>query len=325
MAKTTSLCRKTLAAIVLATLPVGASSCCGDGPPEFEQDQRIDPDDPAISELVEACLDNDESCLDLCRKLIDPANGGLAIEAQFSECRIMNEAGTFVKMTYTMPYDCVAGRRPGEMCAHLRSGTQGPVALWLAQMAHLEGAAVHAFARTARELARHGAPEALIRRALVAMVDEVEHAELMAQLAVRAGAQVPSALLESPQPMELFELCYDNLIEGCIREALGAAVMLFQAHSVRDPELARVFARIAGDELRHAELSFDIHRALAPRLLESERQRLRIAKHVAIIELLEDPRASMEPVLIDELGWPDEERFVEIVRGLESGPWRGLV
>jgi hypothetical protein len=125
--------------------------------------------------------------------------------------------------------------------------------------------------------------------------------------------------------MSLYELCRDNLIEGCVREALGAVTLLYQAESVRDPELSTIFGAIARDEVRHAQLSFDIHRALVGRLGAGERQRLRLAKQLAVIELVEDPRASLEPSLVDELGWPDESRFVELVRGLEAGPWRDLV
>jgi len=153
----------------------------------------------------------------------------------------------------------ICGRRPeGLRFAGPASTDPDEIGAQLAAMAELEAASVPAFERLARELAMHGAPDDLVRRAQAAMRDEVRHATAMTALAARFG-HVPRAV-DAPQlPCRpLAAIARENAIEGCVREAYGALVVTYQAESAM-PELRTAFRAIARDERRHAALAEDVH------------------------------------------------------------------
>ncbi len=151
------------------------------------------------------------------------------------------------------------GRRPeGLRFAGRASTDTDEIGAQLAAMAELEAASVPAFERLARELAMHGAPDDLVRRAQAAMRDEVRHATAMTALAARFG-HVPRAVDAPVLPSRpLAAIARENAIEGCVREAYGALVATYQAESAM-PELRTAFRAIARDERRHAALAEDVH------------------------------------------------------------------
>lgn len=177
------------------------------------------------------------------------------------------------------------GRRPeGLVIAGELAGPE--IGAELARMAELEAASVPAFERLARELAHHGAPAALIRRARAAMRDEIRHARAIGALARRYGC--PPREIEVPRlPCRgLAEIARENAVEGCVREAFGALIATFQAARAI-PELRGVFAAIARDERRHAELSEDVH-AWVTRLLDPHARDTVLAERAAAAQTLRD-------------------------------------
>lgn len=312
--------RRLLAAIAIASLPVTAAGCCGPAP-TASRTEIIDPESPIYKPLVQACIADDLTCGDLCEEILRQAEVEGASTATFSECRIMNASATEVRMTYSFPYDCVAGRRPPGLGGRLADCVASPVAGWLAQMAHLEAAAVYAFAHTAIQLGRHRAPAALIERAIVAARQEVVHAALMAQLARAHGAEPPLLQVAAAGELALFELCRDNAVEGCVRETYGALVAAYQAHMAPRGPLRAALAQIAVEEAEHAELSVAIDRWARPRLSDEQRAQVEAAEQGAIVEVMASAARPVDPRLVAGVGLPAPETAVELVRALAARVW----
>jgi hypothetical protein len=198
---------------------------------------------------------------------------------------------------------CGNGRKPEGLARATFEGP-GAVARYLAQAAHLEAAAVGAFAILARELAAHGAPRRLQARARAAAKDEVRHARAMTALAKRAGATPPRAVIAKHAVRPLEEIALENAAEGCIRETFGATVAWIQADRARDPRVRGAMRRIAADEARHAELSWDVARWLDTKLCPAARRRVHGARIAALealrAEMSRDPHAE----LAREVGLP---------------------
>ncbi|WAS91418.1 ferritin-like domain-containing protein [Nannocystis punicea] len=181
--------------------------------------------------------------------------------------------------------NCAIGRLPPGLCRPLAPAASRPVGAFFAEVAHLEAASVPAFAHLARELRAHGAPDALRRAALRSRDDERRHARLTARLARRFGGQ-PSTPRVRPTPLRpLVEVLADNAAEGCVRETFGALVAHVQARRAGDPQVRRTLARIAGDETRHAALSWGLARWARGRMRTTERQHVARA-HAEALERL---------------------------------------
>jgi hypothetical protein len=142
----------------------------------------------------------------------------------------------------------------------LDAGTREIVAgHWLAAAA-LEHSSVASFARFALELLALGAPAELVAGAQRAGLDEVEHARLSYGVASTYAGR-----LLGPGPLDLTavalradarDVLRSLVIEGCVGETLGVAEALALRDRASDPALASLHARIASDEQRHAELSW---------------------------------------------------------------------
>jgi len=157
------------------------------------------------------------------------------------------------------------GRRPEGLHVHGACADPDDVGGQLAAMAELEAASIPAFERLARELAAHGAPTELIRRALVAMGDEIRHARVMRELAARHGGTPRTIEVPALPVRALDAIARENAIEGCVREAYGALVATYQAETAA-PELRDAFAAIAHDEREHAALAEDVDAWIMERL-----------------------------------------------------------
>ena len=202
---------------------------------------------------------------------------------------------------------CAVGRRP--------EGLRGPDAVpcdealgqFFASAAHLEAASILAFLRLSDELALHGADAALRDAALASAADEVLHTDATTRLAQRFGATPPRPVVSDAPPRSLFDLALDNAVEGCTRETYGALVAHHQALHAGDEQVRAALARIAEDETRHAELSWDIERWAAPRLTDAERAQLREARREAIAALREEVSVPLAPELVTRAGLPTPE------------------
>lgn len=176
------------------------------------------------------------------------------------------------------------GRRPEGLVIGGACGDPDDVGAQLAAMAELEAASVPAFERLARELAAHGAPAELVRRARAAMRDEIRHARMMGALAVQFGG-APRTIAVPPLPVRtLGAIARENAIEGCVREAYGALVATYQAETAA-PELRDTFRAIARDERRHAALAEDVARWIIEHLDVASREDVTTARLDAEAEL----------------------------------------
>lgn len=200
------------------------------------------------------------------------------------------------------------GRRPEGLHVHGACADPDDVGAQLAAMAELEAASVPAFERLARELAAHDAPAELIRRARVAMRDEVRHARVMRELAVQFGG-APRPFDVPALPIRALDaIARENAIEGCVREAYGALVATYQAETAA-PELRAAFAAIARDERRHAELAEDVDAWIAERLDDTSRAAIVGARRAAELEL----RASLAAApACESLGIPGGAQAVAL-------------
>jgi rubrerythrin len=132
--------------------------------------------------------------------------------------------------------------------------------------ARQETAAVAAFERLAAELRAHGAPEALVREALVSANDERRHAKAFRREATRLGARLGvDPIVPEPGAPAAFEhrsleaLLRENAVEGCTNETYAAVVATYQAERAPTPRLRKMLRAIAKDEQRHAMLAHRIH------------------------------------------------------------------
>lgn len=200
---------------------------------------------------------------------------------------------------------CIEGRRPFGYVPAPRPWLLSLPA-HLAEIAHMEAAAVLAFAELRDDLAAHGAPAALVARIEKARRDEVLHAEIMSARAFAHGATPPPVSASERRPARsLLAIALHNASEGCVRELYGALVAAHQASHARTPALGAAFARIARDEAEHAALSLDVRDWLATRLDASDVARVAAAEEAAWEQLAEEC-ASLSPSadVVREAGMP---------------------
>jgi hypothetical protein len=197
---------------------------------------------------------------------------------------------------------CV-GRRPA--CHVVRAGKgSSELGAYFASVAHLEEAAVYAFAELARELEHHGAPRDLVARARRSCRDEVRHARLMREVASEFGGQTPRAR-PSSQPVRCLEaIAVDNAVEGCVRETFGALIGLWQGAHARDARVRDAMTAVALDEVRHAQLSWDVHAWLMLRLDLSAQARVEAAREQAMRQLVSDASEPHASELVAQAGMP---------------------
>jgi hypothetical protein len=207
----------------------------------------------------------------------------------------------------------VMGRRPEA----LRDATpHGHTAgRYFAQAAWFEAASVFAFRRLEAELAAHGAPASLRRRARSARSDEVRHARVMRKLARRECALVPPARVGAHGARSLESIAIENAVEGCVHETWAALVATWQAAHAADPELREVMTRVARDETRHAVLAWDVDAWIRPHLTPDARARVDAARAAALDAL----HASSDPIVDDvgvarRVGLPDARAAATLKR-----------
>ncbi|MFO0738868.1 MAG: ferritin-like domain-containing protein [Labilithrix sp.] len=252
------------------------------------------------------------TCNDLERGAVGAVSGGYRVIAmkRTSDCNPielrqylleLDGAGQMKELDSRVIYSSSAciGRRPEGLIAATPSPPTSASAIgrWLAEVAYLEAASVRSFERLAAELARFGAPAALIGRAERARADEVRHAEAMGRLARRHGSEVPAQRPLDFAERSLEAFAEENAVEGCVLETFGALIGLHQAEKAEDLELRRTMKRIAKDESRHGELAWDVHAWATSRLDAAARARIEIAQTRALESLSEgavDPAEAVD-------------------------------
>lgn len=197
-------------------------------------------------------------------------------------CRPFQDAGAWLLQCSV---SCT-GRRPQGMAGSgPKPGT--PVAVYLAEMARLEAASVHAFRHLKRELVAHGAPRALVRAAERAARDEIRHARMAAALTRRYGSAPAPQEMKALPIRSLEAMAIENAVEGCVRETLGALIATWQAACAKDPVIRSALTRIARDETRHAALAFRIDGWVKGRLDAGAIARVEHARRLAWRNLIE--------------------------------------
>jgi hypothetical protein len=147
--------------------------------------------------------------------------------------------------------------------------------------------------------------------------DEARHARDMSRLAARHGVAARLPRIGERPVRALEAIALENVVEGCVRETYGALVALFQAETSRDPDVRRAMQRIAGDESRHAALSWRVARWIEPRLDSAGRARVAKARRRAVRQLRGE-LAHDAPIALRELvGLPSAARARELLDALD--------
>ena len=220
------------------------------------------------------------------------------------------------------PLDCSGAGRVGRSQLGLELTLRGsPRSRWWAQMTALEFAAVTAFEELAADLERLGAPADLVLRAIGAAEDERVHTRMCAAM---AGVPVPCGAAAEHRPhrvASLLEFARVNAAQGCIRESFAALEALVQSQRARDPRARAVLKRIADDEVRHGQLSWDIDAWAAQRLSNRGMRLVQRSRRVAIrrtwTSLARRPTCSSPSDLAP--GLPDAPGRQTLFRGFIGG------
>ena len=240
------------------------------------------------------------------------------ITSQQYELRVSSE-GDFSETELGEPEEsggCV-GRRPDGLRGVRCAGTADAVAAWLAHTAHLEAAAVAAFALMEAELRAHAAPESLLRRVRRAAQEEMQHAERVGHLARTRGAEPPPVMVQRRGVRTVLEIALENAVEGCVRECWGALCAHYQARTAQSADVRAVWSSIADEETEHAQLSRDVASWLEAGLTAAERRQVETARVSAISALRRELDRDLAPGLSQQLGLPERraalQQFDELV------------
>jgi rubrerythrin len=216
---------------------------------------------------------------------------------------------------------CLGGRGHGALRSRPSPRGEDRLGRWLAATAHSEAASVVAFLAMADELATHGAPDDLVRRAWAAAADEVEHARAMTRLAHARGVGVRPPRFDAIEVRDLTTIAIENAVEGCVRETWAALEAAHQARHAADPGLRRVMVCIAADETRHAELSHDLDGWIRTRLDDEAVGRVDAAKARAVRGLLDRMHGERNPQLCAQAGLPAAATARRLCEALREELW----
>lgn len=208
---------------------------------------------------------------------------------------------------------CAPGRRPAGL-AQLACAAPSHAAAYLAVAAQLEAASLTAFARVHAQVTALGGGADLLARIRTALADELAHAHAMVALARRYGAAPAAPRIDNVE-LDAVEQAIENIVEGCIGEAVAALHAAHVAVHASDPLVRDVFAQIAADETQHALLAHDLVALYAAGLDAEGCQRVLAALAAAIAN--RSYRAV--PAGLVALGVPDDGRLAAAVDELLAG------
>ena len=159
---------------------------------------------------------------------------------------------------------------------------------------------VFAFAEIHEFLSIINAPDELLQKVRSAMEDEKRHTRLLGRLCERYNHPLPP--LEAPTRVQkdAFEWALHNALTGCIGETWAAVL---EAHRAQNSNTHNTtFSRIARDEAKHAQLSWDIYEYLNHVLTEQQQQ---VIQEQMLEKLKLLPKAAIMP-RNNQIGEPDE-------------------
>lgn len=208
----------------------------------------------------------------------------------------------------------VEGRVHGDIKKLEKSTGYTELGIHFARGYHAEASSVDAFLQLRKELAFHQASKELQDRCFLAAKEEIVHAQLLAKLAKLHQGQLPTLDFGRFQPRSLFALALDNAVEGCIFETFSSLRALQQANNATDQVIAKAMKIIALDEMKHAELAWDIHKSLISKLSNVERDIIRKAQKEAIQLLLKsaDVTSDLSKESQKKLGLKDTNKLREV-------------
>jgi hypothetical protein len=143
----------------------------------------------------------------------------------------------------------------------------------------------------------------------------------MKAFAEREGARVPPVRVVRQRRRSLEAIAIENAVEGCVGETFGTAVARFQSKRADDKGLRSAMRRIAADETRHAQLSWDLARWLDRRLSPDARACVKSARSRAVGALARSVAASIESSAIVSLGLPTADQASAVVEHLRQSVW----
>jgi hypothetical protein len=214
------------------------------------------------------------------------------------------------------------GRRPAGLVGRSRVTPSSPIGDFLARSAELEAASVVAFRILESELRAHGAPQTLLDRTREAAADEIMHARLVQRLAERFGGQVTERAVRVARVRDLETIALENSVEGCVSETWGCLLGMHQAEHAKSPLLRRAYQRIAADEARHAQLSWDIAEWAEQKLDGEARERIAKRRGRAVHELAGAVSHESQPETVREfLGLPDAATSRRLFAHVQAALW----
>jgi hypothetical protein len=216
----------------------------------------------------------------------------------------------------------IVGRRPAGLAPASSPRAHDVLGAFFARVAHLEAASVHAFEALAGDLARLGAPAALVCAARRSACEEVRHAQVTARIARRLGAEPAPVRVGRRKERSLRAIATENAVEGCVRETFGALIAAWQARHARDAGIRRAMRRIATEEARHAALAWAVARWMEPRLDPRARRAVRSARRVAVETLRRELEVPVEAELVERAGLPPPVPAARLVDELEAALWQ---
>jgi hypothetical protein len=207
------------------------------------------------------------------------------------------------------------GRRPQGLCADGATRASA-LASFLASQFRLEAGSVDAFRLLRRELASHGAPRKLLRRASRAGRDERRHTRAMRSLSGRWGARPEAPASARVAVRDLEAVAVENAAEGCVRETFGAVVATWQATHARDSGVRAAMSRIAREETQHATLAWEVAQWAERRLPGPSRRRVADARRGALETLARELAADPPRELVEELGVPTAAQAARLLQAM---------
>ncbi|MBA3455972.1 MAG: ferritin-like domain-containing protein, partial [Deltaproteobacteria bacterium] len=101
----------------------------------------------------------------------------------------------------------------------------------------------------------------------------------------------------------------------------AALIAFWQAAHATDPTMRAPYARIAEDELRHAELSIEVDAWARSQLPAAARKRVDAARARALTKLAKGVKSKIAPALVAELGMPDAAAMQRLFADARARVW----
>ncbi|MDF2694014.1 MAG: putative lipoprotein, partial [Labilithrix sp.] len=174
-----------------------------------------------------------------------------------------------------------------------------------------------------RELELHGAPDRLVERCALARTAELRHARALGRLAERHGVLPPAPAVPRIRVRSLVDLALVNIVEGFVRTTYGAAAAQLRARTA-EIGIRNVMDEIAGDELVHAELAFDIAVWLQAEIDPVEGVWVEDALRHQVVALARELDVEVAPELCEVAGVPTRREALAIWSNLSKSVWHGL-